>query len=113
MKTHRKKNLRHNKTGKISKASNKNKFIHKLKHNFFIDGHLHFMFKEVLLGKEDNKEYTDLPINYDHTKYQKLIAHTNWKPDGIVPCNIQSSDFFYKVEETALLLKKAKTYNAV
>ena len=42
-------------------------------------------------------------MNYDIIKYKKLIKLTDWKPDGIVPCTIQPTNFFTKIKETDLI----------
>jgi len=108
MKKTKRKFKKQNKTIKI----NKNSLSYKIKKNFFIDGHMHYLFPNnatnILLGKPDNKGYEQLPNENNHKKYMSLIQKTNWKPDGIVACNIQPTDVMYKIKETADILKEAK-----
>tara|TARA_Y100000389_G_C17468600_1_gene528098 strand:- start:4273 stop:5313 length:1041 start_codon:yes stop_codon:yes gene_type:complete len=108
MKTYRKRYLSKNKTKK-----NKNNFIDKLKKNFIIDAHIHFLFKNIRLGKDDNKELTNLATGYEYKKYNKLLAKSSWQPAGIIPCNIQPTNLFEAIKETAFLIKKAESNSLI
>lgn len=97
------------------KNSSKNKFLNKLKDGFFIDGHLHLIPKVRLntfyIHKPDNDYMHYLQsMNYDIIKYKKLIKLTDWKPDGIVPCTIQPTNFFTKIKETDLITEMDRKF---